>query len=759
MRRRLLAALVCLALVPTAAFARADAGAPEPSDEQGNNGAPAPSNDKGNNGITVDIAADAITMANGLVERRWTTAPFGTASITDTRTGLTTGASPDFRLRLVDGAELTGKDFTVANATADELPRGGRQLVLTLAGAGGTVTRTIAMYPGVAGFEVRTTVALPALALTGYTLDEVTLPGAAPTLHAFSAGYDWRGSDTQDWEPTVAPFGGAHTGDHRETRSTGPGEALAGEGQWLSLDTADGQAFQVLERVNYASSRGAYDGTKGATNVDLNRDLIYLGPLESDGHFANPDRFPLRQRFATPVEPLVLEPVFTGFALDADDEPWQYAKYVERFRAPRWDRGGITFNSNGVDDDRISTGAKDDMNFEEVQRQAAVAQRLGVDTFILDDGWQAISGDWCPDSPECPEPRNGDDAKFAPRFPDSDFTAVREAIGDMKLGLWMNPMHFHPASEMAKRNPGWICQPVGTATAAANAAQPDSSSNEAGIGQWNPEGLGQDGKLIDFIEGRIRHAITEWDVSYFKFDFLAWLDCGGAEPVTMYEYRESFLRMLDRLIADHPTVTFQIDETNDYRLFPFESATRGPSWYANGNPKTSEALHNLWVLAPYVPGYTIGQSTLADRKAHSTDYVMAVALGSHLSYFNDLTTYSEEQVSTAGKWAEIYRANRDRFAQFTYPLLSDPLAGDNWTALQPWDADEQRGALMVYRQDAPAETETVALRGVRGDGQYRLTDAATGAVFGEFSADELRAGIPVTLPQRSSAKVLLIDRI
>ena len=739
MSRRLLASLLCLALLPAAAA-----------------GARASETTVSANGVHAVIADDAITLGNGLVERTWTTTPFGTAAMTDQRSGLSTGSTPDFRLRLADGVALTGADFTVTDATAAESERGGVRLDMTLTHPAGTVVRTVTAYPGVAGFEVRTSVQMAGV-LTGYTLDEVAVPAAAPTLHAFLAGYDWRGSDTPDWEPTFAPFGGAHTGDHKQTRSAAAGESLEGEGQWLSLDAGGPRAFVVLERVNYASSRVAYDGTTGQANVDLNRDAVYLGPFESDAHVANPDRVPARHRVLSPTTATALEPVFTGLATDGDDEPWQYAQYLQR-RSPRWDKGAITFNSNGVDGDRISTGAKDDMDFAEVERQAAVARRLGVETFILDDGWQAISGDWCPDSPECPEPRNGDDPKFAPRFPDADFSAVREVLGDMKLGLWMSPMHFNPASQAAARNPGWICQPVGSATAAANVADPDSGSNEAGIGQWNPEGVGQDGKLVDYIEGRIRRAIDEWKVSYFKFDFLAWLDCAGAMPVSAYEYRESFLRMLDRLSADHPTVTFQIDETNDYRTFPFESVTRGPSWYANGGPDANEALHNLWVLSPHVPAYTIGQQTLAgERDRRSTDYLMAVALASHWTYFTDLTRFTDEQVATAARWGQIYKANRERFTQLTYPLLDDPLPGDTWTALQPWNLDDQSGALLVYRQDAPAEVTTVALRGIRGDGSYRVTDATTGAVFGEFSAAQLRAGIPIELPERFSAKVLLID--
>jgi hypothetical protein len=56
-------------------------------------------------------------------------------------------------------------------------------------------------------------------------------------------------------------------------------------------------------------------------------------------------------------------------------------------------------------------------------------------------------------------------------------------------------------------------------------------------------------------------------------------------------------------------------------------------------------------------------------------------------------------------------------------------------------------------------TRLVPLRGVRGNGSFALSDAETGAAFGTFSAAQLRAGIQVALPQRNSARVLLIDPV
>ena len=714
------------------------------------------------------VSGDGIVLGNSAVERSWKGAPFGTVKTSDKRTGLVSGATPDFRLVVAEPrsdeagvasspVELTGEDFSLVRATAAELDGGGVAVQMELAGpAGITVGRTVSVYPGVAGFQVRMSVKGQG-ALSAYVIDELKLPGASPQIHSFRAGYDWRGSDSTDWEPQVSPFGGHHSGDHRVSTQAPAGQSLEGEAEWMSLRTEAGpRAFMVLERVDYSSSRMEYGAAFGTARaaVDLDQDLTYLGPFESDIHLGNPDNVPARYRVLRPDRPLDLEPVFTGFALDADDEAWQHFKYLDSVRGSDWSRD-VVFNSNGVDGNRISTGAKDDMDLAEVERQAEVAKRMGVETFVLDDGWQAASGDWCPDSPECPEPRG----LYPPRFPDANFEAVREIIAPMKLGLWMSPMQFNPAADAYERNPQWNCAPLGQALVAYNTADPNSSSNEAGLGTWNPEATGPEGKLIDYIESRIRLAINQWGVSYFKFDFMAWTDCAGADPVTIYEYRESFIRMLDRLIEDHPDVTFQIDETNDYRLFPFESVYRGPSWYANGSPKASEALHNLWVLSPYVPGYTIGQTSMGQRSTLSTDYLMAVSLASHMTFFTDLTTFTSEQVAAVERWTEIYREHRDRFATFAYPLLDDPLAGNNWTGLQPWDPESGKGALLVFRQDSPESSKAVPLKGIRGGGSYRLTNAETGQQFGVFSAQELRDGISISLPSRFSAKVLLIDRV
>jgi hypothetical protein len=728
-------------------------------------------------GVYAEVDGDTVVLGNRLVHRTWNKAAFRTVEMVDERTGFAAGAGADFSLE-IGATAIASTQLTAIDVRIEQVSSQGLAVTFVLAPIAapplpgvppappaGTVVRTYTLWPDVAGFQVDTALSLPG-AYTDYTLDAVTVPGAIAAAHHFNAGYDWRGSDEVfDWQPTAAPFGGSHAGqDHRVTTT---GANLDVTAQWLSLDTdgnlattGDPRVFQVLQRVNYDSSHAAYDGAVGRVHVAMRDDLVYLGPFEGDVHVDNPLPGPVRARFVDPGETVQLERVFTGFGIDADDEAWQHYRYLSRHAWSRWRVGDVVFNSNGVDANRISTGAKDDMDLAETARQAELAQRIGIDTFVLDDGWQAASGDWCPDSPDCPEPRQATTG-FPDRFPDSEFEAVRGVLaahGGMRLGLWMSPMHFNPASHAYQDDPTWTCAPLGHGLVLYNTADPDSSSNEAGLGTWDPRGIGPDGVLIDYIESRIRRAIDVYGARYFKFDFLAWIDCAGGADA--YEYREEFVRMIDRVIADHPDVTIQIDETNDYRLFPFESVARGPSWYANGSPRPNEALHNLWIHAPFVPGATLGQGAMARiGEGWSDDYLGAVMLGSHVTFFTDLTRWSDAQIAAAARWVAIYKAYRPRFTLPAFPLLDDPLPGDTWTALQWWDGTSQRGALAVYRQDADGDSRAVALRGVRGQGSFALRDAVTGQPFGTFTAAQLRAGIEIALPQRNSARVLLIDRV
>ncbi len=710
----------------------------------------------GNGSVYARVGVTSVELGNDLVTRRWSRAPFRTDAVIDRR-GLDriwSGASRDFTLSL-GGADVTSEQFVVDSVSVDELERGGLRVTMRLAlpqALAVSVRRVVEAYPGVAGFRSETFIdASTPLVLTRATLDQLapTTP-VASTIHSFRAGADWR---DPDWTGPPVTIGDPHPGTWRETHSAGAGAPLSGTGEWLSVSGAGRSAFMVLERNDLPSSRVQYDGRLASTGLDFSRDILSLGPFEEQAHAENPGPGPARARIVRPGERFALPAVFTGFGDHEGDEPWQFHRYLTEHRLVPYEHS-VTFNSNGVDSNVISTGAKDDMDLATVQAIAPMARRMGIETFILDDGWQARSGDWHPDSPQYPEPRwdGTPESKFRPRFPDSEFRAVRDAIAPMKLGLWMSPTFFNPASETYAQHSDWMCRPIGEALVAQNEADPDGGSNEAGLGPWGPAAL-------PHVEARIREAIEGWGVRYFKFDFLVWLDClqgaGGARD--MYEFHDAFVAMLDRLREDHPDVTLQIDETNDYRMFPFESISRGPTWFQNGGPDVAHMLHNLWNLSPYVPTFALGQNALANEDfAHQpVDTLMATALLSHITFFHDPRNLPAVVMDRVGEWTAFYQQVRDRLGGVVYPLLDDPLQR-GWTALQAWDPEQGTGALLAFRQGSAQELQRIGFVNVPDGRQFELTSGPADDPLGTFTSAELRSGIDVRIPEAEGARVVLV---
>ena len=712
-------------------------------------------------GVTAEVTPQGVTLANALVSRTWARSAFA-STLVDRRGQDHTwsSAQPDFTLS-VAGQNVSAEDFEVNHVMVEPIPRGGLRVVFSLSHRAPalTATRTVEAYPGVAGFRSQMTVASPVpLPLSSFTLDEIAAGASVtPTIHAFRAGADWRGES--NWEgPEFGSIGDAHAGDWRDSRSGLAGEPLAAPGEWISAVAGERSAFQVLERNDFPSSRAHYDGTVATTRVDFTRDILSLGPLEETGHVENPLEEEVGRGRLITLGGLELPAAFTGVARSDGDEEWQFHKYLVDHRIDAYPRD-VVFNSDATDRNEISTGAKDDMDLAAVRESAPVARALGADVFTLDDGWQAASGDWQPDSPDHRDPRvedplyQGDAARFAPRFPDAEFAAVREAIAPMKLGLWMSPMSYHPMSKVYRAHPEWGCAPVGQGTGASGLVDPDSGSNEAGLGVWNTN-------YLPFLETRLREAIVDWKVKLFKFDFLVWLDCPGVNDI--YEHHDRFLALIDKLRVEFPDVAFAIDETNDYRLFPFESVLRGPTWFTNGGPTVAQILHNTWNLSPWIPAFALGQKLFTGSQR---DQPVATSVASTLLNEPMITQdirpsrdpYFGTIASEARTWLDWGKAHRAEYLSgVTYPLLADPLGGKQWTALQNWNPDTGRGALLAFRQDDERGSVQIGLRNVP-EGTYQVRSAPDDALVGTYTAAQLREGLTVTLPVRG-AKVLTLTR-
>ena len=694
------------------------------------------------------ISGSVATLTSSKVRRTWHLPSRGatgvsTTSLVDRATGRqwASPAGNDITVNL-GGVSLSSTTLaltSVAAVTAPGDPRipgaaAGARLSFRyspLAGGSGIeLDRDYTTYPGSAVIEVDTRLVnnTPApLRLAAFSLDELASPSPVTAeVQRYVGGSDWR----DDFRATSLPTG-----------------AFDSEGEVLRLDDGSGEGwFFVAERRGGDMSRVTRDASgRTSVGVDYQRDLFDYGPLMSSppdyNRLANPT-YPVggRERTVQPLTTMNLGRAYTGvYHGGAQEAARNFVESFTRHDMPNYSR---TVGLNSFHPWNHGPG----LNDANMRVQAAAGKQLGLESLMLDDQWQGqSSGDW----------------NFIPsRFPDSlgngtpDFVRYLRTTG-VGFALWMSPAEFNMGSQAAAAHPDWVCTPTGQVT--------KFIQDDAGLGVWdvtNPA-------FQAYLAGVVNRAVTQWGVREFKFDFQAWVDCGSHDYL---DYEDAFVAMVRGFEQAHPGVTFELDETNDQRAWPFESAAIGPSWFDNGHTDggghqpgltyVSKQLHDLWTAAPWLPPSSIGFGLYDGYLAppYSAAYLMPMALLSHLTFWTDLTKLSPADAAETKWWISWYRAHRDAMPRFTYEDTSaDPADGSNWLALQPWSGDA--GYLFVFRQGGTAANESIPLQGVKAGHTYQLTDVRTGNAIGRFTGAELQSGLPLTLPAAYSSQVLAIRPI
>lgn len=161
---------------------------------------------------------------------------------------------------------------------------------------------------------------------------------------------------------------------------------------------------------------------------------------------------------------------------------------------------------------------------------AIAAAAIGVERFVLDDGWfrgrdddTAGLGDWTAD--HCKYPQG-----LRP-------LADRVTALGMEFGLWVEPEMVNPDSDLYRANPDWVL-------AVADRARP-LARNQLVLDMARPQ-------VRDYLFGALDQLLTELPISYLKWDHNRDLaPAGGAAQV------RGTYDLLERLRTAHPAVEIE----------------------------------------------------------------------------------------------------------------------------------------------------------------------------------------------------------
>ncbi|MFC7582772.1 alpha-galactosidase [Nonomuraea antimicrobica] len=269
------------------------------------------------------------------------------------------------------------------------------------------------------------------------------------------------------------------------------------------------------------------------------------------------------------------------------------------------------------------------------------AAEIGVERFVLDDGWfhgrgndTAGLGDWHVAKDTWPEGLN----PLADR--------VRE-LG-MEFGLWVEPEMVNLDSDLARAHPDWLL--------AAPGRTPREWRHQHVLDLAVPD-------AFEHILGRLDALVSEYGVGYLKWDhnrdLLEAVHDGGpgvrAQTLALY-------RLLDRLRERHPRLEIESCSSGGARIDLGILARTDRVWASDTNDPLDRQDIQRW-LSVLVPPELIG-SHIGPPTAHVTGraadlpFRAATALFGHAGLEWDLTTCSPEELAYLRRWTEAYKRLR-----------------------------------------------------------------------------------------------------
>ena len=328
--------------------------------------------------------------------------------------------------------------------------------------------------------------------------------------------------------------------------------------------------------------------------------------------------------------------------------PWIYAAYSERGmdgiteRFHRWMRArpGHPSSPRPV---VLNTweAVYFDHDLGTLTELAERAQEMGVERFVLDDGWfrhrrndTAGLGDWYVDEDVWP-------GGLAPLI---DAVTSR----GMKFGLWVEPEMVNEDSDVIRAHPDWISGP-GTHI-------PPQWRNQQVLDLVNPEAW-------QYIYDRLDALLNENDISYLKWDQNRDLtEAGHNGQASTHEQTLAAYRLFDALRAAHPDVEIESCSSGGARVDLGILERTDRVWASDCNDALERQTIQRWtqsVLPPELVGSHVGPPTShTTGRTHDLSFRAATALFGHFGMEWDIREAEGEVLAELKDAVALYKKHR-----------------------------------------------------------------------------------------------------
>lgn len=377
---------------------------------------------------------------------------------------------------------------------------------------------------------------------------------------------------------------------------------------------------------------------------------------------------------------------------------------------------------------------------EKILSMAKEAKRLGIELFVLDDGWfgrrdddTSSLGDWYPDVRKLPEGIRGISKK------------VKE-LG-MDFGLWFEPEMVNEDSQLYRQHPDWALKTPGRRIShGRNQMVLDFSRKE----------------VVDYIYCMMEKILTEAEISYVKWDMNRCMtevySLGTAaeeQGKVFHRYILGVYSLYERLNTRFPEVLFESCASGGARFDP-GMLYYAPQCWTSDDTDAAERLKIQYGTSMVYPLSSIG-SHVSDVPNHQLHRNTPLSTRANVAYFGtfgyelDLNRLTEEEKAAVKRQVDFMKEHRKLIQQGNFYRLISPFeGGGNETAWMVVSQDKDEALLGYYRvlQEVNVGYRRLRLQGLDEETLYQ-TEREGERSF--YYGDELhRAGL--VLSDKSSGE-------
>jgi alpha-galactosidase len=285
-----------------------------------------------------------------------------------------------------------------------------------------------------------------------------------------------------------------------------------------------------------------------------------------------------------------------------------------------------------------------DHDLERLIELAERAAALGVERYVLDDGWfgnrrhdRAGLGDW----------------QVSENIWPHGLHPLLDKVTElgMQFGLWFEPEMINIDSDVARAHPDWVM--------ATGERLPVESRFQQVINLGIPE-------CYAYIRDAIFAILAEYKIGYIKWDHNRDLIDAGTQPSGrpgVHEQTAAFYRLLDEIKTAHPGLEIESCSSGGARVDLGVLERTDRVWVSDCiDPLERQQMHR-WTTQ-LIPPELMG-AHIASRRSHTTgrkhelNFRAATAIFGHLGIEWDLTTASEAELAELRDWIAFHKEHRD----------------------------------------------------------------------------------------------------